>query len=42
MDTSNDSMNFLNYIANLFYVEKDYLFALKAYDSLERFENESY
>ncbi len=42
MDTSNDSMKFLSYIANNLYAEREYYFALKAFDSLEWFENESY
>lgn len=42
MDTSNDSMKFLSFIANNFYAEREYYFSLKAFDSMERFENESY
>lgn len=42
MDTSNETVVFLNLIANEFYLKKDYYFALKSFDIMERLDNEDY
>ncbi len=42
MDTSNETVIFLNLIANEFYIKKDYYFALKSFDIMERLDNEDY
>jgi len=42
MDTSNETIIFLDLIANEFYIKKDYYFALKSFDIMEWLDNEDY
>ncbi len=42
MDTSNETVKFLDLISNEFYIKKDYYFALKSFDIMERLDNEDY
>lgn len=42
MDTSNETLSFLNLIANDFYAKQDFYFALKSFDIMERLDNEDY
>lgn len=42
MDTSIETIVFLELIANECYIKKNYFFALKSFDIMERLDNEDY